>query len=404
MKITGNETLSQLVTSFSKAPSGKHLRLNKKQGETTLKIHTGLLKFSGKGEKAAAKRQTKHENAVKFVRDALTRQFPNEQGKIDKLMSDIGKDMISVKQLRNLEREMLGETTGSFDSREEMSETSSSGKLEKSEKVEKQGGKLQLNGLPEEIDFSGAKNFETRSSGNGGVVILETGGVKVAVKDHANGNEILGSRLARELGLPAPETRFLSDKESMQLQNQMISKGQKMPHNSAPTVVMEYVNGVGMEKNDSLKGMKPTEVARQLGRWLALDVLIHEIDRFHGFGLSNDTAASINSANFLVSQDGKIVGIDQNVSGGYGSDAVERLTSDSLLTFMDMGYAISKYAGGDGEDLAEIVKESAQDLFREIGQKLTTSRLDELADGLGVQKEALEMMKSRLMKAIEFAG
>jgi len=401
MKITGNETLSQLVTSFSKAPSGKHLRLNTKQGETTLKIHTGLLKFSGKGEKAAAKRQTKHENAVKFVRDALTRQFPNEQGKIDKLMSDIGKDMISVKQLRNLEREMIGDDNN-FDSSEEMSETSSSGKLEK---VEKQGGKLQLNGLPEEIDFSGAKNFETRSSGNGGVVILETGGVKVAVKDHANGNEILGSRLARELGLPAPETRFLSNAESRQLSDRMKLKGQKMPHNTAPTVVMEYVNGVDLGSKGALKNMKPTEVAKQLGQWLALDVLLHEGDRFHGFGLSNTNSPGINSANFLVTKDGTIVGIDQNAGKGYTDEPVEKLTSDSHYAFYGMGTVVRQYAGGgDEEELADIVKQSAQDMFKQIAEKLTATRLDELADGLGVQDETLERMKSRLMKAMEFAG
>ena len=401
MKITGTETLSQLVNNFANAKGDKHLRYETKGNETTLKIHTGA-KPSGIGQKSAQRRDAKHKNALSFVRSAMVRQYPGEQDKIDHLLSKIGGDKISVRQLRKLELAMAPPLEGHHEvGIGENSSTSSGSRLNEIQIV----NIGHQEGLPEEIDFSGAKNFKTHSSGHGGALELEVGGKRLAVKDHANAQEVYGARLARELGLPAPETRLLSTTESEQLAATLRNKGQKMPGGKSPVVVMEFVSGTGLEKPGALEGQDPKNIARQMGRWLAFDALINEGDRFNGFGLNfNGVSGGINSSNFIVGHDGTITGIDQNAGRGHSNEPVDNIVKGNVSSYMAIGNALSKFLpGSDFEVLGDHIREGAEEMFKHIGSTLTPEKLDELAQDIGADQQSVNKAKERLQRAVEFA-
>lgn len=266
------------------------------------------------------------------------------------------------------------------------------------------------------LDFSTAKGFEEHGSGNGGVLFAKVGGSTVVIKGGGamSANEVLGARLAREVGLTAPDTRLLTGGEKDDITTQLQEHRAEMPKrrdgDSAPTIVMEHCRGKQLGENKVSSKEQLHELAQSLGKWLAFDCIIAEMDRFTSLNNSGATAMNgMNTGNFLVnpSNPGEIIGIDQNVTAGKTSQVMDQIIGGDRSFFRSLGTVLcGKYPqlGMEGDDLADDLMQSAQTMLKHIGTTLTDVKIEQLTGdlpGLGATKDALTQ---RLGKAELYAN
>ena len=262
------------------------------------------------------------------------------------------------------------------------------------------------------VDWTAASSFKVKGSGHGGVVIVGFGDTKLVIKGGGgmSGQEVFGARLARHLGLSAPDTRLLSIEEQTVIQNQMAMSGVRMPErlgDSTATVVMQFVEGSQLDENRSKSKDEVTDLAKSLGEWVAFDAVISEQDRFHGF-VSSSMPNGINTGNFLVNPTtpGEIIGIDQSVTAADTSKALTAIVEDDAFAFIGLGAELAKRSPGlglDPEDLADIVKDSARTMLRRIGALLPDTTVTELAEGLEMNPGIVGSLTDRLSVAQKFA-
>ena len=258
-----------------------------------------------------------------------------------------------------------------------------------------------------EVDFAKAKSFKPLSSGNGGACLVKLEDSTVVIKGGGGGScrEVYGSKLARELGLPAPETRFLTREEQGEIQGQMARQGVSMPKRTGggeePVIVMEYVKGTTVCDARDERTAKSTDVAKSFGTWIAFAAFIKEPDTFHGLISQREytSGGGINSSNFLIdprNPDAGIVGIDQNVGTGDASDAIHDIGSGSDSFFMRAGQHVSEACKdrADPEDLMASVKEGAHEVFAEIA-KMSPERIVELGRESGMDDKGIQDLLDR---------
>lgn len=260
-------------------------------------------------------------------------------------------------------------------------------------------------GLPE-LDFSKAKSFQSKSSGNGGACFVKLEDTTVVIKgggDSAH-REVYGAQLARELGLPAPETRLLSSSEKAEIAQGMRDQGVTMPKRrdgeSSPVIVMEFVNGKTVDEARDSGKVKSTDIAKSFGKWMAFAAFINEPDTFHGLISGRQfTGGGINTANFMVSPkspESGIVGIDQNVGGGDSSEVIGEILTGSDDFFSKAAQHVSRAAGDDcdPEEIMGMIKEGAAEVFEAIS-KMSPDRIEDLGHELGIDKQTIEVLKAR---------
>lgn len=262
-----------------------------------------------------------------------------------------------------------------------------------------------------DIDWSTAKGFDVKDSGHGGVVIVDVGGAKAVIKGGGglSPNEVLGARLARELGLPTPETRLLTREEKASIATQMREHGAKMPDrggDDGATIVMEFVDGKTLGENKATK-KEVTQLAQSLGKWLAFDAVISEQDRFHGF-VAAGSSNGINVGNFMVNpkNPGEIIGIDQNVMTVDTTKALNSIKNGDDFYFMGVGQALASRFPGlglDAEALGDDIKASAQEMLKSIGSTITDEKVAELTRGIGVDAKITGPLSNRLAVAADYA-
>jgi hypothetical protein len=260
------------------------------------------------------------------------------------------------------------------------------------------------------IDWSGAKAFDVKDSGHGGVVLVEVGGAKAVVKGGGvqSAYEVLGARLARELGLPAPETRMLSKEEKTEIKQQMDLLRAKMPARSAnteATVVMEFVEGKKLGEEKAVTKQDVKQLAQSLGKWLAFDAVISEQDRFASI---NGMGNGINTGNFLVNpkKPGEIIGIDQNVMAVDTSKTMKSIMNGEDFFFVGVGKTLADYFPAlrlDFEALGDEVKQSTQQMFKQIGTTLTDAKIAELSGDLTIDADISEALSQRCGVAHNYA-
>lgn len=268
------------------------------------------------------------------------------------------------------------------------------------------GGPLLGEGL-KETDFSKAKSYKPISSGNGGACFVKLEDSTVVIKggsEHGASREVFGAQLARELGLPAPETRLLSSQEKAQIAQGMREQGVTMPKrnggDSAPIMVMEHVNGKTVDEAGKAGKTSSKDLAKSFGKWLAFAAFIKEPDTFHGLVSGRGhLAGGINSSNFLIDPKRPelgIVGIDQNVGGSDDSGALDDVLSGNEAFFATAAHHISQAAGdrADPETLVDMVKEGAKEMLDAIS-KMSPDRIEEMGRELGIDDKTIQALKAR---------
>lgn len=260
------------------------------------------------------------------------------------------------------------------------------------------------------VNWSHVQGFEAKGSGHGGVVIANFGGTNAVIKGGGGlaNNEVLGSRLARAVGLPAPETRLLSDVEKEEIANQLAQHNESMPHRSdgsEPALVMEHVNAVDMGDAAPQTPGEAKALAASLGKWLAFDAIISEQDRFNCVrGMGN----GVNTGNFLVnpSNPGEIIGIDQNVMSTDSSQTLNSIMEGSEYFFEGLGNDFcDKFPelGLNGLEVGNLIKQSAQDMLKHIGATIDDATVDQFTNDLSLNSGIAPALKERLALAAEYA-
>lgn len=268
------------------------------------------------------------------------------------------------------------------------------------------GGPLLGTGL-KGTDFSKAKSFKPMSSGNGGACFVKLEDSTVVIKggsDLGARREVYGAQLARELGLPAPETRLLTSEEQGQIAQGMREQGVSMPDRNggddAPAIVMEHVNGKTVDEAGKEGNTSSKDLAKSFGKWLAFAAFIKEPDTFHGLVSSRETVGGgINSSNFMIDPKHPelgIVGIDQNVGGPGESGALNDLLSGDESFFRTAAQHVSVAAGDDAdpESLVDLVKEGAKEMLEAISN-MSPDRIEEMGRELGIDDKTIQALKAR---------
>lgn len=156
---------------------------------------------------------------------------------------------------------------------------------------------------------------------NGGVLVVTFINKEVFVIKSADqaapGREVLAGNLASLASLPAPKIRTAALEE----QGKILGIPEVKPHfgkviKSVPIIVMEKVDGYDLGKlNKNERVLSPPdllEIAEQMGNWLAFDMLISEIDRFHEIGKPN---FNLNAGNLIIDPKANMIsGVDQTAS------------------------------------------------------------------------------------------
>ncbi|WP_050023614.1 hypothetical protein [Verrucomicrobium sp. BvORR034] len=269
------------------------------------------------------------------------------------------------------------------------------------------GGPLLGDGL-KEPDFSKAKSFKPMSSGNGGACFVKLEDSTVVIKGGSQTGairEVYGAQLARELGLPAPETRLLTSQEKAQIAQGMREQGVTMPDRNggddAPIIVMEHVNGKTVDEAGKAGKTSSKDLAKSFGKWLAFAAFIKEPDTFHGLvsGREYTTGGGINSSNFMIDPKHPelgIVGIDQNVGGSDESGALDDVLSGNEAFFDRAAQHVARAAGDDAdpESLVDMVKEGAKETLDAIS-KMSPDRIEEMGRELGIDDKTIRALKAR---------
>lgn len=268
------------------------------------------------------------------------------------------------------------------------------------------GGPLLGGGL-KEPDFSKAKSFKPMSSGNGGACFVKLEDSTVVIKGGSQTGairEVYGAQLARELGLPAPETRLLTSEEQSQIAQGMRDQGVSMPDrrggDDAPVIVMEHVNGKTVDEAGKAGKTSSKDLAKSFGKWLAFAAFIKEPDTFHGLVSGREfVSGGINSSNFMIDPKRPelgIVGIDQNVGGPDESGALNDLLAGDESFFNTAARHIAGAAGDDAdpESLVDMVKEGAKETLDAIS-KMSPDRIEEMGRELGIDGQTIQALKAR---------
>ena len=257
------------------------------------------------------------------------------------------------------------------------------------EKGESSKGNFDFNNIP----WDDAKSAEVKDSGMGGAVILTFGsGHKVAVKGGGGiiNNEVLGSRMAREVGLEAPETRLANSEENSSIPNLFKSLGATVKW-GGPYLIVDFVPGipitaVGDEKKPSKERIYA--LGYQMGRWYAFAVLNNDIDNFGDLTGGN---VGVNTGNFFATKSNQVVGIDQHTVGGdLKKKAFTDIKEGSMSFAFTLGNGILKALGNpkgvDSEELGDIVMKGAQEQMKHMAEKLDSNKIKELCQGIEVNK------------------
>lgn len=259
-----------------------------------------------------------------------------------------------------------------------------------------------------ETDFSKAKAFKPVSSGNGGACFVKLEDPTVVIKGGSQTGacrEVYGAQLARELGLPAPETRLLSSHERAQIAQGMREQGVSMPDRNggddAPIIVMEHVNGKTVDEAGKAGKTSSQDLAKSFGKWLAFAAFIKEPDTFHGLvsGREYSSGGGINSSNFMIDPKRPelgIVGIDQNVGGSDESGALDDILSGDESFFARAAQHVTRAAGDDAdpESIVDLVKEGAKETLDAIS-RMSPDRIEEMGHELGIDAQTILALKAR---------
>ncbi len=265
---------------------------------------------------------------------------------------------------------------------------------------EYQGG---FDAIGDQHDFSSATAWKHLSSGNGGAVRITFSNGILIVKS-GNSNEIFASRLANAVGMTAPATRKATEFEQASLKQLLPQKG--INGFSEPFLIMEFVQGIQMadlkEDGPQLSVSQVNNLGRSMGKWLAFDIMIREMDRFalvSGVGGDNN----VNSSNFMIDPQNieqGFIGIDQQNTGTKGKSVKTQgsIMDDSPMLGYSLGSMLLKYVNPskpvDEEGLGDIIMKASRDAFTMFEQTMTKDEVEQLADGLDINSEILDIVKS----------
>jgi hypothetical protein len=241
-----------------------------------------------------------------------------------------------------------------------------------------------------------ANDADVKGSGKGGAVILTfPGGHKVAVKRNSPA-EVLGARMARESGLPMPETRLAAGGENEAI-TQALTRLRAGVQFATPYTVIDYISGVSVtEALGGQKKVNKTQVnalAASMGRWFAFNILTGDNDNFTRLVMKGSSMGGVNTGNYMVGSESpdQVTAIDQTVMGsdlGNSEEAVKTIMrGDGVFAYgiaNDIIGALGRPPGIDSEDLIDVILQAAKDQLRQSSQVLTRSKILELSDGLGV--------------------
>jgi hypothetical protein len=201
---------------------------------------------------------------------------------------------------------------------------------------------------------------------------------------------------------------MLSKEEKTEIKQQMDLLRAKMPARSAnteATVVMEFVEGKKLGEEKAVTKQDVKQLAQSLGKWLAFDAVISEQDRFASI---NGMGNGINTGNFLVNpkKPGEIIGIDQNVMAVDTSKTMKSIMNGEDFFFVGVGKTLADYFPAlrlDFEALGDEVKQSTQQMFKQIGTTLTDAKIAELSGDLTIDADISEALSQRCGVAHNYA-
>lgn len=265
------------------------------------------------------------------------------------------------------------------------------------EKEEESSDEIIISNESSNFDFNNppweqAISAEVKSSGMGGAVIITfKGGRKIAVKSGGNiiNNEILGSRMAREVGLETPDARVATSEENNGIPKLFNKLGANVEWGS-PYMIIDFVNGIPITQVVNQKGLSKERVealSYEMGRWYAFTVLNNDPDNF---GDLTGNLVGVNTGNYFANGN-KVVGIDQHTMGGdLKKTAFTDIKEGSPILGFSLGTQILKSLGNpkgyDPEALGDIVLQGAQEQMKHMAEKLDRDKIKELCSGLEVNK------------------
>jgi len=234
---------------------------------------------------------------------------------------------------------------------------------------------------------------EYYDSGNGGAFGVTFQAHPKQVVKGAYPSEVAGSLLARKMGLQTPDVRVVADEsaEYRAIKHAIEQPGQYRLAQAVKgrplLLLVDFVDERTLSQVGDQKLLPPQEalqLAPEIGRWFALHLLIRDTDNFGYF--QNAPGGSVNSSNFFVGSGprrGRVIGIDQNVSGtnlDKAQSAIAAIKQKEEYFAYSAAGGIAQLLGVDGEQFAPGFLKGAQQGLAMIQQNIQPQDIAQIAE------------------------